>query len=187
MSERIAVYGGSFDPPHAGHVLAAAWVTTSADVDRLIFVPTFAHALGKSSRASYDDRVAMCQRLADTLPACSVSDIERTLPTPSRTLHTLEALARMYPDATLRLVVGADIANETARWYRWDDIVAIAPPLWLGRGGYERPASASFDFPTISSTVVRAHLAEGESVSGLVPNAVCAYIRQHDLYGATTR
>ncbi len=187
MSERIAVYGGSFDPPHAGHVLAATWITTSTDVDRLVFVPTFAHALGKSSRASYDDRLAMCERLSASLPSCSVSDVERALPTPSRTLHTLEALAKAHPNASLRLVVGADIATQTSRWFRWDDIVALAPPLWLGRGGYTRPESAPFDFPTVSSTDIRARLTRGESVSGLVPNVVRAHIRERGLYGEPTR
>lgn len=182
MSERIAVYGGSFDPPHVAHLLACAWVVTSTDVDRLLLVPTFAHALGKAPCASFEHRVTMCEHIAAALPRCAVSDLERTLPTPSRTLHTLEALRAQHPDASFRLIVGGDIAGQTHRWYRWEDIVAIAPPLWLGRAGYDTPDGAAVVFPELSSTDVRARLGRGESVRGLVPNAVAEHIRAHELY-----
>jgi nicotinate-nucleotide adenylyltransferase len=182
MSERIAVYGGSFDPPHVAHLLACAWVVTSTEVDRLVLVPTFAHALGKAPCASFEHRLAMCERIARELPRCTVNALERTLPTPSRTLHTLEALRALHPHATFRLVVGGDIAGQTHRWHRWEDIVAIAQPLWLGRGGYETPAGADVVFPAMSSTDVRARLGRSDSVRGLVPNAVAEYIHAHALY-----
>lgn len=183
MTERIAVYGGSFDPPHAGHLLAATWIVTCTSVDRLLVVPTFAHALGKAPCASFEDRVAMCEALVRELPRCAVSDLERTLPTPSRTFHTLDALRALFPEAELRLVVGADIARETGRWHRWDDVVAMAKPLWLGREGYPRPEGASLDFPKMSSTDLRARLARGEPVDGCVPNAVLEVMRARRLYG----
>jgi nicotinate-nucleotide adenylyltransferase len=182
MSERVAVYGGSFDPPHVAHLLAAAWVVSAADVDRIVLVPTFAHALGKEPGADFEHRLAMCARIADVVPACTVSDVERSLPQPSRTLHTLEALRARDPESTYRLVVGADIATQTHRWHRWDAIVALAAPLWLGREGYERPVGAVLDFPRVSSTEIRARLARGEVPTGLVPNAILAYIAVHGLY-----
>ncbi|MFO0692971.1 MAG: nicotinate (nicotinamide) nucleotide adenylyltransferase [Polyangiales bacterium] len=183
--ERIAVYGGSFDPPHVGHFLVSAWVATSAPIDRLLLVPTYRHALGKGARASFEHRVAMCGIVASLLPRTEVSALEATLGEPSRTLHTLEALSEAHPDAELRLVVGADIAAETHRWHRWDAIEAIAPPLWVGRVGYPRPPGASVDFPAVSSTEIRARLENGESVDGLVPNEVLAYLRAHGLYGGS--
>lgn len=182
MNETVAVYGGSFDPPHVAHLLAATWVATCTEVDHVLIVPTFAHALGKEARASFDHRLAMCEALARDVPRCTVSDIERSLPSPSRTLHTLEALSQARPGARFRLVVGADIARDTSRWHRWDDIVAIAPPLWLGRAGYAAHEAATITFTEMSSTDIRARLSRGEPVRGLVPNAVADYIEAHALY-----
>ena len=182
MTRTIAVYGGSFDPPHAAHLLVAAWVTSCADVDALVFVPTAEHSLGKSSSASFEHRLAMVERVSARVPGSNVSAIEASLPRPSRTLATLEALSREHPDASLRLVVGADIAAETSRWHRWEAIVALAPPIWIGREGHDPGVDVRITLPDISSTAIRADLRTGGDVRGILPDDVRRYIAEHELY-----
>lgn len=186
MTRSVAVYGGSFDPPHAAHLLVATWVLRCCDVDELVFVPTAAHSLGKQAAASFEDRCAMVELLAAVVPGSRVSRVEDELPRPSRTLATLEELGRRDPDARFRLVVGADIAAETSRWHRWDAIVALAPPLWIGRAGYDAPVSTAITLPDISSTAIRGRLRAGESTEGLVPTSVRAFIDARGLYRDAT-
>ncbi|MCA9576031.1 MAG: nicotinate (nicotinamide) nucleotide adenylyltransferase [Polyangiales bacterium] len=184
MSERIAVYGGSFDPPHIAHVLVAAWALSMGEVDRVLVLPTLAHALGKSAGASFEQRVSMCERAFAALPGASVDTLERELGAPSRTLHTLEALRRRHPSASFRLVIGSDILRETHRWFRWEDVASLAPPLVVGRAGYVTDDEASLVMPEVSSSRIRAALLEGESVDSWVPAEVRAFIGAHGLYGA---
>lgn len=187
----IAVYGGSFDPPHVAHVLVACWARASAGVDRVIVVPAWKHVFGKGS-APFEDRVHMCELAMATLEGVEVSRIERTLQE-SRTLLVLEALQQANPDAQLRLIIGSDILPSTPRWHRWDAILELAPPLLVGRRGYpvdERAlaehglAEPPLTMPELSSTDVRRRLQNGESVEGRVPPEVAEYARSRRLYFA---
>ncbi|MBX3252154.1 MAG: nicotinate-nicotinamide nucleotide adenylyltransferase [Myxococcales bacterium] len=176
-AETIAVFGGSFDPPHVGHVLVACWARVAAGADRVLVVPSYRHPFGKRS-APYELRLELCALAMRELRDVEISDVERTLgEAPSRTLDVLEALAARHPRARLRLVIGADILAETDRWHRWDDVVRLAPPLVVGRGGHPLPAGCPFAMPEISSTEVRARLATGASIDGLVPPAVAHALR----------
>lgn len=178
----IAVFGGTFDPPHVGHVLAMAYVRAVAEVDRIVMTPTFEHPFGKRPAASFEHRVHMCELVATVLRDVSVSRIEEELGGTSRTLRTLEAMAERHPGARLRLVVGADVLARTDDWYRWDRIVEIAPPIVVGRAGNPRPEGVSVDVPDVSSTELRRRLAQDRATAGLLPRAVERYIVENDLY-----
>lgn len=188
-SERIAVFGGSFDPPHVGHVLLATWALSAAPVDRLLVVPTFAHAFAKRS-APFEHRLAMARAAFAVLdPArVEVSDIESSLATPSYTIETLRAIAAERPAATLRLLVGADVLAALPQWRDVAAIEALAPLLVGGRAGHARDAEGRHvdddvpSFPEVSSTDVRSRLAEGRDASALVPSSVAVYAARHRLY-----
>ncbi len=175
--------GGSFDPPHMGHLLLGAWALGTGTVDRLLLVPCHVHALDKTAAASFADRLALAQALAEDLdPArCEVSDVEASLGAPSRTLRTLQALSADHPGDSWRLVIGQDILAEADRWYRWSDVIALAPTLVAGRGGAPGPAQ-ELTLPEVSSTEVRRRLAAGEDATALVPAAVRAEIAARALY-----
>lgn len=186
----IALFGGSFNPPHVAHQMVALYVLETQPVDAVWFVPTFVHAFGKDL-APYADRVAMCELAARAVGArCVVSRIEEELAArpgfvASRTLDTAQAIAAAQPGATLRLVIGADILAETHKWYRWDELVRRAPPIVVSRGGYPRPPdllSTEVEITTLSSTLVRTRIAAGDDVSGLLPRAVIGYIAAKGLY-----
>jgi nicotinate-nucleotide adenylyltransferase len=188
----VALFGGSFNPPHVAHQLVALYVLETAPVDALWMVPTWRHPFGKEL-ASFDDRVAMCERAAAGLgPRVSVSRVEEIVAQAhagvSRTLHTLEHLAETRPDVSLRLVIGADILAETAKWHRWDDVVRRAPPIVLGRSGLslQTPPPGALvcpiEMPAVSSTEIRSRLAAGEGAEALLPRAVLGYIAERGLY-----
>jgi nicotinate-nucleotide adenylyltransferase len=185
VNETVGVFGGSFDPPHAAHVLFVSYVLSSVPLDRLLVIPTFEHPLDKSAVAAYEHRARMCELAMADLTRVEVSQIEADLGGSSRTLRTLEALLARTPSSRLRLLIGADILEETDRWHRWDRIVELAPPVVVGRSGYTRSGEVlPVALPNVSSTEVRDRLARGEDTTGLVPHRVADYIRQHRLYEA---
>jgi nicotinate-nucleotide adenylyltransferase len=190
MTETLGIFGGSFDPPHAGHVMLAAYALSVAPIDRLLVVPTFQHPFGKVL-AAYDHRVAMCERaFAAVLTRTSVSRVEEELGGDSYTVRTLEELARRMPDARFRLIVGADVLKDTSRWRAFERVKQLAPPFIVGRGGEAREGatdnvmSGAPDLPAISSTFVRAGYGRGADLDALVPRFVDAYVRAHGLYRA---
>lgn len=178
----IAIYGGSFNPPHIAHQMTCLWVVETCDVDAVWMVPTYRHPFDKELVA-FEHRKAMCELAAAPLgERVQVSEIERDLALESsRTVETLRALRRWHPDVGLRLVIGADILAETGKWYRWEEIEQLAPPIVIGRVGYEAEG-VEIALPNVSSTEVRARLARGQSALPLVSRSVMDYIARQGLY-----
>jgi nicotinate-nucleotide adenylyltransferase len=179
---RLGVFGGSFDPPHVGHVAVCAMTLALVEVDELLVVPCFEHALGKGISASFDHRLAMCERAISDLQRTGVTDVERTLGGTSFTLRTLEHLAASHPGATLCLVVGADALRDRGSWHRFDEIERLADVVVFGRVGVELGQPTLPAPPGVSASDIRDRLARGESVDGLVPVEVLRYIARHGLY-----
>jgi nicotinate-nucleotide adenylyltransferase len=181
----VAVFGGSFNPPHVAHVLACALVRSVEEVDRLLVVPAYKHPFAKPLEP-FDDRVVMCELAMAWIPGVEVSRVEEELGGESRTLRTLEHLAKANPTWTLRLVIGADLLVEAPRWFGFDAIAKLAPPIVLGRTGVHVPGATQALLPNVSSTQVRAAIARGAWIEAaqLVPRAVLAHVRAKGLYGA---
>jgi nicotinate-nucleotide adenylyltransferase len=180
MTRTLAIFGGSFDPPHVAHTLVCAYVLAAHDVDRVLVVPTARHAFDKTL-APFEHRFAMCEMAMRDLARVDVLAIERDRPGPSLTLHTVEQLRREQPDAALRLVIGSDLLAETANWYAYDRVRALAPELIVQRAGSITDANAPA-LPAISSREVRARLRAGQTTEGWLSPHVRAYIDAHKLY-----
>jgi nicotinate-nucleotide adenylyltransferase len=185
MTSRVAIFGGSFNPPHIGHSLACALLLSVEDVDRVVVVPTFRHPFAKAL-APFDDRLTMCELAMGWIPGVDVSAVEAELGGESRTLLTLEHVSRAHPDWQLRLVIGADILAEAHRWYGFEAISSLAPPIVLGRAGVEASGAGPAVLPDISSTQVRALIAAEAwlELRSLVPRRVLDYVRARGLYGS---
>lgn len=187
---RVALYGGSFNPPHVAHQLVALYVLETAAVDELWFAPCFQHAFGKPLE-DFVERRHMCALAAEALgPRARVSDVEREIGQPSRTLVTVHALQTRHPQHQFHLVVGADLLGEIDTWYGAAELRRTVPFLVVGRSG-AAPASdgaigrrAPVLMPAVSSTEIRQALREGKSVEGLVPRTVLDYIYQRGLFQA---
>lgn len=189
--KRVALYGGSFNPVHVCHVLVATWVLCREDVDALVFVPVFNHAFGKSL-APFEDRCHMLELATAHLgPAVSVSTIERDLGDgPSYTIDTVQALLKDDPALSLRFVCGTDVYAQRARWKSWDilddllDFIVIGregePPVYEDDGSLVSPRTT---LPDVSSSAIRAAIADGRYPAGMLPRAVQRYIRDKGLYG----
>jgi nicotinate-nucleotide adenylyltransferase len=183
VKTRVAIFGGSFNPPHVAHLLAVAYVLAIEEIDRVVVVPTYKHPFAKEL-APYDDRVEMCALSMGWLPRVDVSRVEEELGGESRTLRTLEHLRNTHPDWSMRLLMGADLLLEAPRWFRFDAIREIAPPLVVGRVGVEASGAPPAILPAISSTDVRTKVAAGKwgELAQLVPRDVLALIRSRKLY-----
>lgn len=181
-SSRIAIYGGSFDPPHVGHVLSVAWALSAAEIDSVLIIPTWKHAFDKEHCASFEERMTLAKLAFAPFREVIVSDIERRLGGVSRTLFTLEALRAEHPAAAFRLLIGADVLPTTQRWHRWEEVTRIATPLVVGREGYPRPQGCPISIPNVNSTEIRLRLSSAGEIDGLVPTSVLEHVRSHGLY-----
>lgn len=179
-----AIFGGSFNPPHVGHVLAGAWVLSTQDVDELVVVPALEHAFGKEL-APYAHRRRMTELAFGGLRRARVSDVEARMGRPSYTVRTLERLRAEHPSVELRLVIGSDLVDQLPSWKEGHRIPALAAPLVVGRAGHHDPSDGAADvlMPEVSSTEIRRRLAAGEPADALVPRAVLAHVDRYGLYG----
>ncbi len=192
---RVALFGGSFDPPHVGHQMACLYLLLTYGVDEVWMIPVFRHAFDKRS-APFAHRVAMCQRAAAAVgPRVRVSTIEEELGGQSYTLVTVQALKERFPEHEFALVIGADLIKERERWYGWPVLAALVPFHVLARGGVTATEAAvppardlhhpdSVALPEVCSTTMRAQLRDGQLPHGRVARDVLSYIQEHGLYGA---
>jgi nicotinate-nucleotide adenylyltransferase len=180
---KVAIFGGSFNPPHVAHVLAVSVVLCTEAIDRVVVIPTYQHPFAKAL-APYDDRVKMSELAMGWLPKVEVSRVEEELGGESRTLRTLEHLRATRPSWKMRLLMGADLLVESPKWFGFDAICAIAPPLVLGRAGVDLAGAPPPVLPAISSTDVRAKIAAAkwDELTAIVPRDVLAHIRARGLY-----
>jgi len=177
----FGVFGGSFDPPHVAHTLFASYALCAHALERVLVVPAYAHAFGKPL-TGFEDRLRMCELAFDGLSRVEICDIERTLPAPNYTLHTLRALARRYPGVQLRLLIGADIPPEAHAWHDFAAVEALAPPIVIERQGTPAHDPSQPALPNVSSSEIRRRLQAGESTRGWLGPSVMRYIQAHGLY-----
>lgn len=189
MAKRIAIFGGSFNPPHLGHVLAATYASRACNFDAVLVVPTFEHPFAKQL-VEFQARLQMCRLAFEGIAGVEVSDIESRLKRPSVTLQTVQHLQEANRDAELRLLLGSDLCEETSRWHQFDAVRAIARPLWLHRGSRRAlpmgEEALPLVLPTISSTEIREALTTPgarSALAGHVGEPVAQYIVTHQLYG----
>lgn len=183
-TEYVAVYGGSFNPPHIGHVLAAAYSLTVYPINKVLVVPCFQHPFSKNL-TSFSDRFAMCSRAFQHVSGVEISRVEAELGGESRTLRTLEYLQAQHPNWSMRLLVGADILVESSKWHAFDRVVEIAPLLLLGRRGINASNAPKPLLPEASSTEIRSWLHDNDldKAQELLPSQVFDYILEQGLYG----
>jgi nicotinate-nucleotide adenylyltransferase len=179
----VAILGGSFNPPHVAHLMAAYWALATQGVREVWLLPSYRHPFGKEL-APFDDRVRMCELAARGVRGVGVCTAEQELagdPLVGKTARTLEHLVAKHPDTDFALIVGADILPDAPKWYRWDRVQALARLVVLGRQGFPEVPGAP-TLPAVSSTEIRERIANGEDVSGFVAREVLEYVREKGLY-----
>jgi len=190
------VFGGTFDPIHAGHVAAAAAVHRALDLDRTLLVVANEpwQKEGTRSVTPAEDRLAMVVAAVADRPGLEPSRLEIDRGGPSYTVDTVEELHGLYPGSELFLVVGADVVPDLRTWRHQGDLQQSVVLVVVDRPGATReqppPGWRAVSVPVpafdVSSTELRARLEAGRPVDGLVPEGVIRCIRDRNLY-ATSR
>ncbi|MGN0038529.1 MAG: nicotinate-nucleotide adenylyltransferase [Coriobacteriales bacterium] len=196
--ERLAVLGGTFDPPHNGHLALARGVMDALGLERLLLMPAGdPHFKQDEGLTPARHRAAMAGLLAQEDPRLELSLMEVERPGITYTADTLEQLAAANPGAQLLFVIGGDCLGHVMRWRRAADIARLCTLVAVARPGYGFEAGRaaveacglpfrveylSLDTPDVSSTQLRERAAAGEGLDQLVPPSIAAYIARHNLY-----
>ncbi len=207
---RTGILGGTFNPPHRGHLALAQTVLDLDLVDQVLLVPAAVPPHKAIPSETSEDRLAMTRLLAEEDTRISVDDIELRRTGPSFTIDTVQQLAAARPDDCFRLIIGSDMAKTFGSWRQFSALLRLAPPLVAERPNdvFASPADSPVplhDFPRmtpeeagqvwagrfpmqpvdISSTKVRelfaAHASDA-TLLGLITPTVLHYIRTHALY-----
>ena len=190
---KIGIFGGSFNPIHSGHAIIAHHIITSGSVDRLWLMvsPVNPLKVDKKQQVAGTDRLRMVEMVSRPMEHVETSAFEFTMPKPSYTIDTLNALQAKFPDDEFYLVIGADNWAVFNRWRNSEEILAKYHLLVYPRLGFDveipenlRDRVTLVDAPIIelSSTMVRERLARGMSVRFYVPDEVLGYIERNNLY-----
>lgn len=196
---RLGIFGGTFDPPHNGHLLAAMDAVEALHLDAVWFVPNATQPLKGAGKGAPTERLEMVKLLVAGSPQFEVDAIEIERAGLSYTVDTVSAFAARFPGSRLFLLVGADVTASFAQWREPQRIRELAELVVLHRefnptdqGVADRGAGDSGDvhgatwLPTrridISSTEVRQRVRDGKSIRGFVPDAVAEYIAAAGLY-----
>ena len=125
---KIAIYGGSFDPPHKGHRLLAESLAHICDAQRVLVIPAAISPFKNTSGASAEDRLHMCELAFDS-PIFQVSNLEIERGGKSYTVDTLRQIKKLYSDSQLFLFMGEDMLLSLDRWYKYEEILELCTPV----------------------------------------------------------
>ena len=194
---RLGIFGGTFNPPHMGHLGLVTAIADKMKLDRVLIIPASVPPHKHiSNLAGSRDRLEMCRLAFGGDGRFFVSDTELKRSGKSYTYDTLCELREEYPDAELFLIVGSDMLATFDEWYRYHDILMMSTlcaasrkhgyvPQLEGRFTDEEIAKIKFiEIPVleVSSTLIRRKLSERENTHGLLSDSVCEYIDKKGLY-----
>jgi nicotinate-nucleotide adenylyltransferase len=191
--------GGTFNPPHLGHLVCAQEAYVQLRLDRVMLIPArIPPHKPVDDEPGADHRLALCRLAVEGDERFSVSALETGRAGPSYTVDTLEELKSSAPENELFLILGGDVAAGLPSWRESERVLSLATVAVAKRRGTARAAVDSslrslrggeraqfFRMPRIavSSTLIRRRVRAGQPIRYLVPDAVAAYIDQHQLYG----
>lgn len=185
---RVGILGGTFNPPHLGHLIMGQQVGDQLGLDEVRFMPDAQppHVDEKTTIAA-SDRVNMVQAAIVDNPLFRLETAEIKRGGKSYTFDTMKALKAAHPDTQYYFIIGGDMVDYLHTWYRIDDLLKLVTFVGIKRTGY--PTTSQYpviwvDAPLIdiSSTQIRKKISHGHTVRYLVPDAVAAYIEEHHLY-----
>lgn len=191
MKKKIGILGGTFDPPHFGHLLIADQVREACQLEKILFMPTNVppHKEG-SYLVSNEDRIAMIEKAIETNPyfELSLEEIERK--GRSYTIDTIKSLKQKQPDVDVYFIIGGDMVEYLPKWKDIDELLTLVTFVGVNRPGHEatspyREQLMMIEAPQleISSSEIRSRLLERRTIRYLLPEVVFQHIKEHKLYG----
>lgn len=173
--KRVGILGGSFNPPHLGHLQICKYLFGRRECDEIWIIPCFQHPFGKIM-APYEDRLTMCRfTFQEMAGRVWVTDVERRLGGVSHTIRTLHYLKLQHPNFKFALIIGSDVAGDKEEWKEFNRIKDIADIIEIPRG-------ENSPIINISSTDIRSKIRAGEKYDNFVLTPVAVYIVTHGLY-----
>lgn len=188
-NKHVGIMGGTFDPIHCGHLLAAEQAREQAMLDEVWFMPT--HIPPHKSREGLTPahhRLRMVELAVADHPAFRVCDEELKREGPSFTYDTMLRLTEKFPAYRFSFIIGADMVNTLPQWNHYEELIGLVRFIGLARPGSrlkrENEHVTYVEMPVwdISSTLIRSKVAAGKSIRYLVPDAVARYIKENGFY-----
>lgn len=188
----IGIFGGSFNPIHTGHAILANYIIQNTDIDQLWLMVSPQNPLKDEYNKSYDiHRIRMTEMVSSRLEDVITSGFEFSLPYPSFTINTLDALAAKFPNDSIKLIIGADNWLIFNKWKDYEKIIDQYGLIVYPRNGFDVTIDEKYagkvtfvDAPVIeiSSTYIRQQLKAGNDMSFFLPDDVYRYILKNRLY-----
>lgn len=191
MVKKIGILGGTFDPPHIGHLMIAEQVRVSCKLDEVWFMPNQTPPHKRYDEViSNEHRVEMVKRSIENNPYFHLSLIECERKDVSYTYDTMKILTSNYPNVAFYFIIGGDMVEYLPKWYRIDDLLNIVTFIGAKRPGYKmntryknRVIEVEVAQVDISSSLIRQYVKEKKSIRYLVTEKVREYIEEMGLYG----
>jgi nicotinate-nucleotide adenylyltransferase len=189
--KQVGILGGTFDPIHYGHLLAAEQAREQAGLDEVWFIPARIPPHKEQAGISPGrDRLRMVELAIADHPCFRAMDVELQREGPSYTYDTMLQLTADYPDCRFSFIIGGDMVEILPQWHRFDELIKLVRFIGLARPGtdYNRASASGYvtfvEMPSweLSSTLIRQKVAAGKSIRYLVPPAVERYIKEQRLY-----
>ena len=176
--KKIAIFGGSFNPIHVGHVQLAQAVLEQCGVDEVWVMVSPQNPLKQESDLLADHlRLALAQKALEGVVGVRACDYEFRLPKPSYTWNTLQHLVHDYPSYTFVLLIGGDNWARFSRWRHWKDILRHHEVVVYPRDSY--PGTIQVPLLPVSSTDIRRMVKNGEDISSLVPSSIISDVESY--------
>ena len=175
---KIGFFGGSFNPPHLGHLLAATYALKVYKLDEVWLAPVFHHPFAKEM-ISFDHRLSMCEILVKNLtPPFRVTDIERHIDQGGKTVYTLRELSKQNPNDEFVLIIGSDLKEQIKTWSESESLQKEFKIVVVPRGLQDDPTS----IPNISSTNIRSDHYSDAQLKNIVTQDIYDYLNKNKLY-----
>ncbi len=200
---RLGIFGGTFNPPHLGHLICAQEAYLQLGLDRVLLMPArMPPHKTVDEEPGPEHRLELCRLAVNGDQRFAVSDLEMKRDGPSYTVDTLEELHSQDPDTEMFLIVGGDVAAGLPQWHEPERVLSLATLAIAKRRGTPRASieealgtlrggdrACFFRMPRVafSSTMVRDRVRSGQPIRYIVPDGVDNYINEHELYGGRTR
>lgn len=191
---RLGLFGGSFDPPHVGHLLVAQDAIEALALDHLLVIPAAQQPLKNRDQTPAAHRLAMARACFEGVPRTAVDPVEIARGGLSFMVDTVEEVQRRWPQAQLHLLIGSDVVSTLPRWKDAARLLGMVRLVVLSReSGGAPPADQEIHGGAaaewlatrrvdVSSTEVRTRVRNGQSIKGFVPDTVATYIASTGLY-----
>ncbi|HJV30671.1 MAG TPA: nicotinate-nucleotide adenylyltransferase [Bacillales bacterium] len=186
--KKVGILGGTFDPPHHGHLLIANEVLSSLQLDEVWFMPNQEPPHKKKSETiKNEDRLQMLELALKDNQQFRVESIELERSGPSFTIETMKILKSQYPDYQFFFIIGADMIEYLPKWHKINELVELVQFVGVDRPDYNHDTNYPIiyvDVPAIevSSSLIRERLKKGKTVRYLLPEPVIEYIKECRLY-----